>query len=435
MKLFLVMTAFAFAAQAQLPVDLELAAEIARIKAVDHHAHPVTAARGNDPQDLEYDALPVENLEAASDPARMRPDNPELLDAWRQLWGYRYADRSPEHMRELQERKKQMLDEKGDGYPAWVLDQAGIEIMFANRVALGRGIQPPRFRWVAFADALMYPAGNSKLSAQTPDRKAFFSYEDRLLRRYLRESGLDAPPDTLDEYLRKVVSATLERHRQGGAIAEKFEAAYLRSLDFGDTERSDATTIYTLARKSTPSNAEYKKLQDYLFRYIAAECGRLGMAVHIHVEAGAGSYFSVAGINPMLLEPVLNDPRLRKTNFVMVHGGWPFNEEAAALLEKPNAYLDFSSQTLIHYPRDLARSIRVWLEHVPEKVMFGTDAYPYIPEMGWEEAAWVASRTGRQALALALSDMMRDGEITRERAIELARMVLRENALRLYGLK
>jgi predicted TIM-barrel fold metal-dependent hydrolase len=136
-----------------------------------------------------------------------------------------------------------------------------------------------------------------------------------------------------------------------------------------------------------------------------------------------------------LLEPVLNDPRLRKTNFVMVHGGWPFNEQAAALLEKPNAYLDFSSQTLIHYPRDLARSIRVWLEHVPEKVMFGTDAYPYIPEMGWEEAAWVASRTGRQALALALSEMMRDGEISRERAVELARMVLRENAIRLYQLK
>jgi hypothetical protein len=302
-------------------------------------------------------------------------------------------------------------------------------------VALGRGIEPPRFRWVAFADALMYPADNSRLSAQTSDRKAFFLYEDRLLRRYVHEAGLDAPPDTLDEYLRKIVTPTLERHRQGGAIAEKFEAAYLRSLDFDDPEKAEAAKIYAVARKSTPNSAGYKKLQDYLFRYIAAECGRLGMAVHIHVEAGAGSYFSIAGINPLLLEPVLNDPRLRKTNFVMVHGGWPFNEQAAALLEKPNAYLDFSSQTLIHYPRDLARSIRVWLEHVPEKVMFGTDAYPYIPEMGWEEAAWVASRTGRQALALALSEMMRDGEITRERAVELARMVLRENAIRLYQLK
>jgi len=31
--------------------------------------------------------------------------------------------------------------------------------------------------------------------------------------------------------------------------------------------------------------------------------------------------------------------------------------------------------------------------------------------------------------------MMNDGEITRERAGELARMVLRENAIKLYGFK
>jgi ribosomal protein S14 len=30
--------------------------------------------------------------------------------------------------------------------------------------------------------------------------------------------------------------------------------------------------------------------------------------------------------------------------------------------------------------------------------------------------------------------MVRDGEITRDRALELARMVLRDNAMKLYGL-
>ena len=51
-----------------------------------------------------------------------------------------------------------------------------------------------------------------------------------------------------------------------------------------------------------------------------------------------------------------------------------------------------------------------------------------------EEAGWLASRTGRQALGLALTGMLRDGEITRARAIELAKMVLRDNARKLYGL-
>ena len=68
------------------------------------------------------------------------------------------------------------------------------------------------------------------------------------------------------------------------------------------------------------------------------------------------------------------------------------------------------------------------------KVLFGTDAYPYSDQLGWEESGWIAARTARQALALALTGMMRDGEISRDRALELARMVLRENARRLYGL-
>ena len=37
--------------------------------------------------------------------------------------------------------------------------------------------------------------------------------------------------------------------------------------------------------------------QDFLFRYIAAECGRLGMAVHLHTMAGAGGYFDVQACN------------------------------------------------------------------------------------------------------------------------------------------
>ena len=139
-------------------------------------------------------------------------------------------------------------------------------------------------------------------------------------------------------------------------------------------------------------------------------------------------------MNPLLLEPVLNDPALRKTNFVMVHGGWPFTGEITALLEKPNAYLDFSGQSLILQPQTLARSIREWLEFVPEKVMFATDAYPYSTEMDWEESGWIASGTGRRALGIALTGMLDDAEITYDRAVELARMVLRENARKLYGL-
>jgi uncharacterized protein len=420
-------------AAAQLPIDAQLAAEIAKIKAIDNHAHPVRPVFADD-KDTEYDALPVEVMDPYTEPVRTREGSPLVIQAWRQIFGYRYDDLAPDHVRELHERKKQLLQEKRDGYANWVLDQLGIETMFANRVAMGHGLAAPRFLWVPFEDALMYPLNNSSLAAKNSDYKTFYADEERLLKRYLTECGYAAPPVTLDEYLSKVVSATLERHKRGGAVAVKFEAAYLRSLEFDNVSKAEATRLYNSSRKAALPDASYKKVQDYIFRYIAAESGRLGLAVHLHAAAGAGGYFHMAGANPLLLESVLNDPKLRKTNFVMIHGGWPFTREVAALLSKPNAYADFSEQTFMNYPRSVAQAIREWLEWAPEKVLFATDAYPFSEEMYWEEAGWVAAKTGREALGLALTEMMHDGEITRGRAVEIARMVMRDNARKLYNL-
>ena len=405
----------------QPAADPELAAEIQGIRAIDNHAHPVRVVTPGEPPDRGFDALPVDNMEPSSDPVNLRPGAPALLDAARTL----YAAKA----------KPAMIQEKGEQYPAWVLDQMGVETMLANRVEMGSSIQPPRFRWVPYADALLFPLDNARLAERNSDRKSFFALEDTLRARYLKDAGLTAPPATLTEYLTRVATPTLERHKQGGAVAEKFEAAYLRSLAFDKVDRADAERIYArFVGKSAPAEADYKPLEDYLFRFIAAECGRLGMAVHLHTMAGAGSYFEVAGANPLLLESVLNDPGLRKTRFVMVHGGWPFTREITALLVKPNAYLDFAAQSLLLEPVALAGILREWLELAPEKVMFGTDAYPYSNEMGWEESGVMTAKTGRQALAIALTGMLRDGGISRARASELARMVLRENAKGLYGL-
>jgi uncharacterized protein len=386
-------------------LDPDLAAEIARIKAIDNHAHPVRVMPKGQ-QDRFFDALPVDNMEPSSDPLALRPGAfPKMFP----------------------QGKQSVIDAKGDQYPEWVLDQMNVDVMLANRVEMGKGIMPPRFLWVPYADALLFPLDNAALAAENSDRKGFFALEDQLLRRYLTECELKAPPRTLAEYLTQVVTPTLERHRKGGAVAEKFEAAYLRSLAFDKVDRADAERAYG-------GHAPYKQLQDFLFRFIAAECGRLGMAVHIHTMAGGGGYFQVAGVNPLLLEPVLNDPALRKTRFIMIHGGWPFTLEITALLEKPNAYLDFSQQSMVIDPPVLAQTLREWLSFVPEKVLFATDAYPFSEELGWEESGWIGARRGREALGIALTQMIRDGGISRDRAKELARMVLRENARKLYGL-
>jgi hypothetical protein len=306
--------------------------------------------------------------------------------------------------------------------------------MLANRVAMGTGVQPPRFRWVPYVDALIFPLDNSGLASATPDRGQFFPLEDKLRARYVQQVGLKALPATLDGYLRQVVTPVLEQQKAGGAVAEKFEVAYLRSFGFDDVPRDEAARIYAeLLRQTHPDEVKYKRLQDFLFRYIAAECGRLNMPVHIHTTAGGGGYFSIAGDNPLLLEPLFNDARLRHTKFVLLHGGWPFVHEVGSLLQKPNVYLDVSQQSLMMSPRTMSAWLREWLELYPEKVLYATDAYPYSSAMGWEEAAWIANRNIRESLGIAITGMIRDGEVSAGRGGELARMVLRGNAEALYG--
>jgi predicted TIM-barrel fold metal-dependent hydrolase len=414
-------------------IDPSIAQQIAAIRAVDNHAHPMLAPP-LDKTDKEFDALPASSLEPQSDPVALRPDFPLLGAAWKAL--YRFDTPPPldaDGIARLNEARGRVKAQQGEHYPAWVLDQAGIGTMLANRVAMGKGVEPPRFRWVPYADALLFPLDNSGMASASPDRKQFFALEDLVRSRYLKEVGASLPPPTLGEYLKQIVTPTLERQKAGGAVAEKFEVAYLRSVDFSDPPRDEVERIYAKSvGHGKPDAAEYKSLQDFLFRYIAIECGRLGIAIHLHGMAGAGSYFSINGINPLLLEPLFNDPRLRKTNFVILHGGWPYVREIGALLQKPNVYLDISSQDLIIPPHTEAQWLREWLESEPEKVLFGTDGYAYSDELGWPESTWIANRNARQGLGIALTGMLRDGEISRKRAGELARMVLRGNAEALY---
>jgi len=416
-------------------IDPEIAEIIATTPAIDNHAHPVLPPP-NDSTDRNFDALPVDNMEPETDPVAWRPDNPELAAAWKALWGF---DGSPpldaEGMKRLNAARQVVKAREGERYADWVLDKSGIGTMLGNRVAMGPGLSKPRFEWVPYIDALLLPLDNSTQKA-TPDRKQFFPLEEQLREEYLKAVGMQTVPPTLGEYLARVVTPTLERQKSQGAVAEKFEVAYLRGFDFADITRAEAERIYARwIGRNGPDPAEYKALQDFLFRYIAAECGRLGLPVHLHTMSGGGGYFDIGKDNPLLLESVFNDPRLRKTRFVMLHGGWPFVREAGSLLQKPDVYLDFSQEALTFPPRTMAVWLREWLETYPDKVMFGTDGYPFSESLGWEEATWIAAHHGRLALGLALTGMWHDGEINHARAAEIAQMVLRGTAAKLYGLQ
>jgi predicted TIM-barrel fold metal-dependent hydrolase len=409
-----------------------LAAYVDSIRAIDNHAHVIAP---DSEHDSGYDALPCDALPAGSalPPANTR-FGPDVLAAWNALYGFSGTGADEKQLAAARGAQDKVRQQHGPRYFDWVLDRSRIDVALANRVVMASALKGARFLWVPYDDALLFPLDNETEKGVTPDRMVFYGREEQLLKDYLRQDGVGTPPGSLDQFL-EFVARTLARQKNGGAVAIKFEAAYLRSLDFAPADRASAASVYGRSIAGTPpSRSDYKTLQDFIFRFIAAEAGRLGLVVHIHTGSGCGDFFDNDGANPMRLSSVLNDPELRRTVFVLLHGGSPTERTAAALIVKPNVYVDTSSLELLWSPAELARTLRPWLETMPEHVMFGTDAGPWGPGAGWEETTWLGSRKTRQALTLALTQMINEHVITSARAREIARRVLRDNATELYRL-
>jgi uncharacterized protein len=411
--------------------DPEIVTYVNSIKAIDNHAHVTSLDRAHDKG---YDQLRCDELPPATGlaPANLR-FGADQQAAYKALFGFDAKTGDDAEIKEIQDMETAARREHGAGFYAWMMEKAGIETVFANRTALAPEMKAPQIRWVPYEDALLFPLDNSMAKAVNPDRRVFFGDAEQLLNAYLRDAGLSRVPPTLDAYVEKAVQVTLRKQKSAGAVAVKFEAAYLRRLDFAPASQDEAARVYAkYAAEGNPTPAEYKALQDFLFKQIALEAGRLGLAVHFHTGSGCGEFFDDAGADAMLLSPALNDPDLRKTTFVLLHGNQPRERSVSALILKPNVYTDTSVLEVLYSPAELARIMRPWLEFMPEHVMFGTDAGPFGPGLDWEETTLMGTQHFRRALALVLTDMVRDGTITRGRAKQIAERVLRGNATQLY---
>src|SRR5690348_6239169 len=221
-RAFFVLLLLSRVLSAQTP-DPRILAEAFSIKAIDNHSHAPKLVTPGEKGD-EFDALPCDPLEPTAAGLTTRPENPQYLAAWKDLWGYKYDDRAPAHVQSVVAAKARARAAHGDDYPAWVLGRIGIDIELSNRIAMGRGLNDAHHRWVPFDDALLFPLDNSPLAARTPDRKFFFSREDMLRGRYMNAAGVGELPSTLAAYTARVVTPTLEAQKRQGAIAIKFEA-------------------------------------------------------------------------------------------------------------------------------------------------------------------------------------------------------------------
>ena len=403
----------------------KLLKQIDQLPIYDNHSHATFA----DDPDVDAMAAPPEE----SSVLRLRDSNPEFVAGAKALFGYPYDDFQPEHAKWLIDKKKAAEKDGGIAYWDGVLDKLNMETCLANRVAMAPYLDPKRFHWVFFVDSFLFPLDNRDQTGKNPDLGVYIPLQERVLERYMKQENVTGMPADLAGY-EALVRQTLADNQKKGGVAMKFEAAYFRSLYFRDPPREKAEAIYAKYHAGgVPSEEEYRTFQDYVFRFLLDQAGQLNLPVHFHTAVGIGDYFSLRNGNPLNLENVLRDPRYAKIKFVLIHGGYPYTLDMIWMTAAKNVYTDSSLMGYYVYPSELKNILKQWISLFPERVMFGSDAFPFNDAVGAEETFWLAARSARMAIAAALAELVSEGAFSEGKALELARMYLHDNAARLYG--
>jgi len=223
------------------------------------------------------------------------------------------------------------------------------------------------------------------------------------------------------------------RAKEAGFVAIKSGIAYNRTLDFKDVSQADADACFKslVAKRGSISRDQWRResvpLQDYMFGRIAANCAKYNLPFQIHTGLFYDTWGDVSKSNPSLLIPLI--VRNPKTRFVLMHGGYPYGPELLAMAKNlPNVVLDMCWVYVIS-PSFAYRFVNEAIETVPaDKLLgFGGD-YQIV------EGTYGHSVLCRETVSKVLADKVLEGYWTEAEAIRYARMILRENAIQVFGL-
>ena len=154
------------------------------------------------------------------------------------------------------------------------------------------------------------------------------------------------------------------------------------------------------------------------------------MPVLIHIASALHPALTPEYNNPIGLYSVLANEQIREagTTFIILHTGYPLHHQVATILSQfPNVYADVSFFS--QYPAILEEALRTFLQLAPpQKVMHGSDSNSMVEVM-----AYSAYNTKR-ILSKVLNDFTKDYEWTEAQCLSTARMVLSENAKRIFNI-
>lgn len=284
-----------------------------------------------------------------------------------------------------------------------------------------------RYLFVPNIDPFAFPRDNARYKAEGANEVEIFDYVYAPIWRRAVERH-SYTPGSFDNYLQFVQTVVAGLVEQG-AIGFKVTAAYIRPLRFDAVPRDEAARLFATPDAGL-SDAGYQRLQDFLMRFIFAECVKHDKPVQIHAALGGPpAGLRLADADPANLESVFLDHELKRLKVLILHTGFPAHEHAGYFASMyANVYLDTSYMQL-YSPTIWERIVREWLDHVPaNKILFGTD--------GWSPETYYASaRITHRALGHILDDWLAAKWISAREAEQLALKIMRDNVRELYRMQ
>jgi uncharacterized protein len=225
------------------------------------------------------------------------------------------------------------------------------------------------------------------------------------------------------------VDAFMEAAVHDGAVGFKTVLAYRTGLavdvdaTLGKAERELAAD----RDAGVPVRRSGKALRDLLFLHVLGRCADSDRPLQVHTGFG-DSEIRLAESDPLLLEEALRTPAGSSASVVLIHGSFPWHEQAAYLASvRPRVWTEFSLCNLFSPATTADRLLRV-LDIAPAgRITLGSDGHG-LPESHWFGTVVLrdAWQTVRARLAGTVSGAWLDD--AQDRLFE-------RNARELYGLQ
>ncbi|HUV41672.1 MAG TPA: amidohydrolase family protein [Sedimentisphaerales bacterium] len=228
----------------------------------------------------------------------------------------------------------------------------------------------------------------------------------------------------------KVIDWWFDKYGQY-AVAVKSQHAYRRDIDH---EKVPAEQVETSFKKKlageTLSASELKLLEDHLFWYVVRKATKMNLPVKLHTGYYTGN--SRMPLSRLVkncgsaTQLCLDAPQAR---FVFMHICYPYYEPLiAAAKHYPNAYIDMCWSWIIN-PAAAKDFLKKYIVTAPlNKILtFGGDYIPVEPVLGHAVIA-------RKGIALALSELVEEGWLSLDDAMETIEPVMNGNARQIFNL-